>query len=328
MRRLIAGLVIVIALFVVIDVVTRDFAEGRLAERLQTDLRLHERPDVSIGGFPFLVEVVRGRFTSVDIEADNVRSRGVRLSRVTLELRGVRFSLPELRARVDRGRGTAVITDDALTAALRRRGAPATVTFEGGRAFLSSDRLPQAVEADVFLEGATLVVSSSQVPDRIEVPLPRIARGVEYEAITVRGGEAELTFRVARSVLRPPASGGQVGGNGHCTHHGRSSTSMLVTHLTHQKPRRPGATMRAGKPCPGDSGAPPTRVARNNRSTSDIGKRRPYPVADPTAMLRPSLPSSRRSSHTPSHSCSANQPPVQSSTARVRSEKRAMSSYP
>jgi hypothetical protein len=39
---------------------------------------------------------------------------------------------------------------------------------------------------------------------------------------------------------------GQVGGKGSCSHHGRSLVSILVIHLTHQKPRRPGATMRAG----------------------------------------------------------------------------------
>lgn len=39
-----------------------------------------------------------------------------------------------------------------------------------------------------------------------------------------------------------------VSGNGGCHHHGSSSTSIAVIHLTHQKPRRPGATRRAGAP--------------------------------------------------------------------------------
>ncbi len=39
---------------------------------------------------------------------------------------------------------------------------------------------------------------------------------------------------------------GQVSGNGDCHHHGVVLSSMRSTHLTHQKPRRPGATRRSG----------------------------------------------------------------------------------
>lgn len=47
-------------------------------------------------------------------------------------------------------------------------------------------------------------------------------------------------------------------GNGGCHHQGSSSTVISVTHFTHQNPRRFGATRRAGKPCPADSGLPPS----------------------------------------------------------------------
>ena len=39
------------------------------------------------------------------------------------------------------------------------------------------------------------------------------------------------------------------------------TTSRRVTHFTHWKPRRSGATNRSGKPCPCASGTPPTWVA-------------------------------------------------------------------
>ena len=42
----------------------------------------------------------------------------------------------------------------------------------------------------------------------------------------------------------------QLSGNTDCAHGGRADGWIEVTHLTHQKPRRPGATIRAGKPCP------------------------------------------------------------------------------
>ena len=59
----------------------------------------------------------------------------------------------------------------------------------------------------------------------------------------VRDGHHDL-----RTALIPAESPAQVAGNGSCTHHGTSDVLIDTTHLTHQKPRRPGAAMRAGKP--------------------------------------------------------------------------------
>ena len=46
-------------------------------------------------------------------------------------------------------------------------------------------------------------------------------------------------------------------GNGNWSHHGRSTGSTWLTHLTHQKPRRPGAASLTGAPWPRRSGSPP-----------------------------------------------------------------------
>ena len=45
-----------------------------------------------------------------------------------------------------------------------------------------------------------------------------------------------------------PAMPGQVSGNGLCAHQGSDDGETSVTHFTHQNPRRPGATSRAGNP--------------------------------------------------------------------------------
>ena len=74
-----------------------------------------------------------------------------------------------------------------------------------------------------------------------------------------------------------PAPGDDEGhcrGNGGCHHHGSSTTSMDATHFTHQNPRRPGATSRAGPPCPAESGRPEACVASSSVPASRAGKRR------------------------------------------------------
>ena len=48
----------------------------------------------------------------------------------------------------------------------------------------------------------------------------------------------------------------QFSGNGSCHQGGRSLGSIELTHFTHQKPRRPGTTSRAGAPFPDVNGTP------------------------------------------------------------------------
>jgi len=52
----------------------------------------------------------------------------------------------------------------------------------------------------------------------------------------------------AEPELAPPVYGvpTYVNGNGDCHHHGVGDSSIESTHFTHQNPRRPGATSRAG----------------------------------------------------------------------------------
>jgi ketosteroid isomerase-like protein len=59
--------------------------------------------------------------------------------------------------------------------------------------------------------------------------------------------DGDRAYRV-RQDLPGGQRGGHLTGNGGCHHHGTSCNSMRSTHLTHQKPRRPGATRRSGKP--------------------------------------------------------------------------------
>ena len=64
-----------------------------------------------------------------------------------------------------------------------------------------------------------------------------------------RGLSDDFSQALSRQVW--PAGFGrvrQVGGKGSWSHEGRCDVSISTTHLTHQKPRRPGATRRAGNP--------------------------------------------------------------------------------
>ncbi len=207
MRRLLIVLAMIVAVALVADFAARDFAESRLGAELQSALELSTRPDASIGGFPFLMQVVRGRLTSITLDADGIRSRGVRLSKVSVELRGVRFSLGQVldlsdrHVRIQGGTGRAELTDAAVTRAARRRGAQVTVRFADGRASLTSDQAPGGVDAELSVEDDTLVVAAAQAGPSIRIPLPEIARGLEYRSVEIRGSIGTVTFTMGRTTL-------------------------------------------------------------------------------------------------------------------------------
>src|SRR5450755_111917 len=53
---------------------------------------------------------------------------------------------------------------------------------------------------------------------------------------------------------------------------GSVNTSIRVIHLTHSKPRRPGATRRSGEPCSYESGSSSICVASSAARASSIGR--------------------------------------------------------
>ena len=100
--------------------------------------------------------------------------------------------------------------------------------------------------------------------DRAEVPVPLRA--------AAPGAAVPRRPALRRSALRPARAGvdrpvrRQLSGKTDWAHGGRADGWISVTHLTHQKPRRPGATIRAGKPCPYPRGWPSTAVTSQTSS--------------------------------------------------------------
>lgn len=89
MRKLIAGLVIVLVGALAIDFGTATYAEYRVSRALRDGGDLTSDPEVTIFGFPFLTQLADGRYGRVEIRAQNVPTDYV--DQVTIEavLRGV-----------------------------------------------------------------------------------------------------------------------------------------------------------------------------------------------------------------------------------------------
>jgi hypothetical protein len=70
-RKIIIWLVVVLALLVALDFGGKAFAEGEAATQLQKN-GFPTKPSVSIGGFPFLTQVITKHFDQVTITSSNI----------------------------------------------------------------------------------------------------------------------------------------------------------------------------------------------------------------------------------------------------------------
>lgn len=75
MRRFLTVIVVLVLLVVVVDRAAWWFAQGTIADQVQSEADLSSRPEVKVGGFPFLTQVLRGRYQQIDATLKDRRYR-------------------------------------------------------------------------------------------------------------------------------------------------------------------------------------------------------------------------------------------------------------
>lgn len=95
-RRLVIGVIVLIALLVAADRIGNVIAEHTVAKTVQDSQHLEHQPDVDIAGFPFLTQLAAGKFGKVTLRDHDVTAgsgrRALHLSQVTVVLRDVRVA--------------------------------------------------------------------------------------------------------------------------------------------------------------------------------------------------------------------------------------------
>lgn len=169
MRRLVIALVVLIGLLVAADRVGNLIAERTVARTVQDSQHLTHRPDVDIGGFPFLTQLAAGKFGKVTLHDHDVTGgsgrRALRLSEVTVVLRDVRVARDFSSATAARTTATAAASYADLSRVLGVR-----VSYAGNgrvRAKASTSVLGQAISGSVtalpVVRGGALAFGSPRV---------------------------------------------------------------------------------------------------------------------------------------------------------------------
>lgn len=189
MRRLV-WFVVIIGLFIAVDSAARSYASNRIEGRLAAALNTDEQPQVSIGGFPFLVSAIDGELESISISAQRPgwESGPIELSDVNLTLHQVSFSPGEVlrgelrNVDVESSRGTARIQARVISAALRR--------FNP-----NNPGVPIAGEGELLIEDNRLRLGA------LTLPLPVPLRGMNFERAELVDGSVELEFSLSQTTF-------------------------------------------------------------------------------------------------------------------------------
>ncbi|SNS39542.1 LmeA family phospholipid-binding protein [Rhodococcoides kyotonense] len=96
MRKLIIGLVSLLAVALVVDFGAAAYSEYRVSRAIREGGDLPSDPQVTIHGFPFLTQAVDGRYQNVEIRAQDVPNDYVRATTIEANLRGVAIPLSDL----------------------------------------------------------------------------------------------------------------------------------------------------------------------------------------------------------------------------------------
>jgi hypothetical protein len=200
MKKLVSLLVLLVVL-VVADRVAVGIAEGQLASRVQTSQDLPSKPSVDISGFPFLTQVIGGRYEQVSIGLPAIERDGLRLSEVNIRADGVRVALGDLiggrvsSVPVDHARGDVLLTYADLNAYLAQRVEVPKVTVrrDGRDAKVTGTVEIPLLNRPISVSGnAAVDVSGDEVtirPTAVQALtglLPGLAEGPAREALTVR----------------------------------------------------------------------------------------------------------------------------------------------
>ncbi len=184
MRRLVVVLIVLLALLAVVDRVGVLVAQSVLASQVKDQLGLHQTPDVSIRGIPFLTQAVRGKYSDVRVRLPDVDAGSVRHVAIDARLQGVRVPLSDAIRRqiqqvpVDRISGTLDVRYDELARASGISGL--TITRDGDSLKLAGSvrvlgrQLDVRAVGRVEVRGNDIAINAEQA-EVAGVPVPQAA---------------------------------------------------------------------------------------------------------------------------------------------------------
>ena len=215
MRALLVLVVVLGALFVIVDRVGVAVAEDRVADRIAEQGGLPGPPEVDITGFPFLTQAVSGTYDEVRIALTSADLGQPDGTDADVALRGVEVALSDVlggsveQVPVDRIDGTATLSYELLSAQL---GGDTRLEREGDglritrTVELLGQQVPLTAAGDVTLDGSDLVVDVEEAAGA-GVELPAVVVDRARDLLDLRYTVPPLPFGLQLTDVRPEDDG-------------------------------------------------------------------------------------------------------------------------
>ena len=158
-RKLAAVLLLLIVILVIADRAAVAIAQHQISGRVASAYDLLAKPAVRIHGFPFLAQVVTGRYGAVNVSMGRVVTGGVAVTRLDARFTGVHAGLSQLLG----GEGSSTVTADHATATALVPLAAVRQRLPRGLA-LHQDGPRLRLSGAVGYLGASLPVSATLMP--------------------------------------------------------------------------------------------------------------------------------------------------------------------
>jgi hypothetical protein len=183
--------VVLAGLFVVADRVAVNVAQSRIADQAVTEMGNRNitsasRPKVGISGFPFLTQVLAGRYDKVTIDVDHPTDGKVTLDRLVISANQVHAPLKTITSRQGQ------VTSDAV------RGT-ATMSWDAARSLIDTTPLRQVPNLDI----SKLAITVKDNKVNLSAPITILGLTLTLQAtgtLAVNAGEVRLNIEDVRSV--------------------------------------------------------------------------------------------------------------------------------
>jgi hypothetical protein len=200
LRKLFLLVAILGILFVGANVVAARVAEGKIAEAAQREFGLPSKPEIHIGGFPIILDVLRGTLPSVSFVASGVVVQDLRIETAAVDLKGIGahgLFGGDVTVTVASGSVRATVAQSDLNAFLRKHNGDTSIVLRAGNnATVSAvrDGLHYVANGVVSISGGAFVFTPRTVTIEGRAPPP--------------GFEAEAKRRATVRVAIPKLPGG------------------------------------------------------------------------------------------------------------------------